>query len=80
MDSTQRKRLQRSVSAVIGLELWLIGELDIDEQELTHLFSSLQARMAVIQAIIWPSDDEPLDAEADADSADVDSNERNPYG
>jgi len=56
--------MEQSLSNLIGLELWLIGELELNEQELTHLFSSLQARMAVVQAIAWPSDDDLAAEEA----------------
>lgn len=61
------RRLENSISYVVKLELWLCGELDIDEQELLHIFSSFQSRMAVIQAIAWPSEDvdsDPVDASA----------------
>jgi len=78
MNSTQRKRLQDSLSHLIGLELWLIGELELDEQELLHHFSSLQSRMAVVQAIAWHSDEDGLDDAALAEVA-VSKGE-SPYG
>jgi len=64
MTSAQRHRLEQSVSHLIGLELWLIGELDLSDAELLHHFSSLQARMSVVQAIAWHSDDEQAEEEA----------------
>jgi len=79
MTSAQRMRMERSISHLIGLELWLIGELDLTEQELLHLFSSLQARMAVVQAIAWRSDEEPSEGAAGS-AVEADSNERSPYG
>lgn len=67
-----RNRLEATISTVIGLELWLTGELDLTDQELTHLFSSLQARMAVIQAIAWPDSEADGSSLVDDDSAGVD--------
>jgi len=54
----------RHVNHLIGLELWLIGELDLSNADLLHSFSSIQARMAVIQAIAWPSDEDLADEDA----------------
>jgi len=79
MNSTQRKRLELSISHLIGLELWLIGELDLSVQELTHHFSSLQARMQVVQALPWPSDEDSEEGDDDF-GEDQDSSERNQYG
>jgi len=56
MTNGQRHRMERTLSQVIGLELWLIGELELSERELLDLFSSIQTRMSVIQAIAWPSE------------------------
>jgi len=64
MNAVQRQRMETSLSHLIGLELWLIGELDLSERELLHLFSSLQTRMSVVQAIAWPSDKDSADEEA----------------
>lgn len=62
------RRLEQSVSAMLQLELWLACELELSERDLLHLFSSLQTRMSVIQAIAWPSED----AEgSDVDASDV---------
>jgi len=58
MTLAQRMRLEKSLSHLIGLELWLTGELDLTNADLLHHFSSLQARMSVVQAIAWPSDDD----------------------
>jgi len=79
MTRQERLKLQRMLDHLIGLELWLTGELELNEQELLHHFSSLQARMAVVQAIAWPSDAD-LAAEDDAASDEADSSERNQYG
>jgi len=76
MTEAQRKRLESSLSHLIGLELWLIGELDLNQQELTHHFSSLQARMQVVQALPWPSDDDSTDGLEDEDFEPGES----PYG
>jgi len=75
MNHIQRKRLDLSISHLIGLELWLIGELDLTEQELSHHFSSLQARMLVVQAMAWPSDEDSVE-----DSAGEPLSEKSPYG
>jgi len=64
MTEAQRKRLEQSLSHLIGLELWLIGELDLANADLLHHFSSIQARMSVVQAIAWPSDDDSAEEEA----------------
>jgi len=71
LTAMQRIRMQRTISAVIGLELWLTGELDLDNAELLDLFSSLQARMSVVQAIAWPSELEDDSELVEDDSAGV---------
>jgi len=61
--------MMMTIDHVIGLELWLTGELDLTNAELLHLFSAIQARMSVVQAIAWPDSEEDGSEVVDDDSA-----------
>jgi len=73
VDSKSRRRIHGMLGDVVLLELWMSEELDPDEDtpefaELQDAFCRVQARMQVVQAILWPSDDDALD-DADLDRA-----------
>jgi len=69
---------------VVLLELWLCGEYDADgtdevvQAEVEDAFARIQARMLVVQSVLWPSDDDVSDAEGSAE--DSVSSDENPYG
>jgi len=81
LNRKSRTRIHGMLADVVSLELWLVEELGDDEvthAELEDAFCRVQARMLVIQSILWPSDEEDFDA--DGSEADVASSGENPYG
>jgi len=80
IDRRARHRIHGSIADIVLLELWLAHELDeseLEERTLEDAFCRVQARMLVVQALLWPSDDAGSD---DDDSEDEPSSGKNPYG
>jgi len=76
-----RHRIHGMLADVVMLELWLCQELPDDEvqhAELEDAFSRVQARMLVVQAILWPSDDPAFDDPYDDDGAEASTGPEEP--
>jgi len=71
IDRRSRHRIHGSIADIVLLELWLCRELDeseLEERTLEDAFCRVQARMLVVQALLWPSEDG--DDSVDDDSED----------
>jgi len=71
LDRKARHRIHGMLGDVVMLELWLAHEVepddDVQHAELEDAFSRIQARMLVVQSLLWPSDDsDPLDHDDEA--------------
>jgi len=72
LDRRSRHRIHGMLADCVLIELWLAEEFDIDDDvtyaELSDAFSRIQARMLVVQSLLWPSDEHfPEADEADGD-------------
>lgn len=57
-----RHRIQNALADTAKVELWLLEELELDDKEVEDIFCRIQARMLVLQAILWPDDEEEVEA------------------
>lgn len=53
MDRKGRHRIQHSISDIVLIELWLACELDASQDEISDAFARIQARMLVVQSILF---------------------------
>jgi len=64
-----RHRIHGMLADVVLLELWLANEIEPEDEvqhtEMEDAFSRIQARMLVVQSLLWPSD-EDFEEAADA--------------
>jgi len=57
-----RHRIQNALADTAKVELWLLEELELEDKEVEDIFCRIQARMLVLQAILWPDDEEEVEA------------------
>jgi len=71
LDRRSRHRIHGMLADVVLLELWLANEVSMDEAteaELSDAFSRVQARMLVVQSILWPQEEDEWLSDVDSNS------------
>jgi len=64
MHSKSRHRISNALADTAKVELWLLEELELEQKEVEDIFCRIQARMLVLQAILWPDDEQAEEDEA----------------
>lgn len=63
MKAKGRHRIHGAISDVVTIELWMLQELDVPNEVVEDCFMRIQARMLVVQSILWPDEADVQDPE-----------------